>query len=319
MPATIEAFPDVLLTQLALLLDPNDIFQLSLTSKTMQTIFNSNTVWQSKAVHDFGNLFHIYTLFTTATGLELQPDLKEKFAHEPHDWKRYYLAKNTTAQNPANDDKLMDDADKEYATAQKELNKFQRDNDISILNDVACKMIRILDVFPAHGGAYYMLAFILFVLNQLEEAVILLRMGRAVDDSFEPIDELEQEIERIMTGYKGTDDGEQVQLLTDENTLSPALGEVLMEIFARFDKDQDGALNAAELGKFIFATNGSHPPPPFLRQMGQRFGCNARGALTRDGFLAFYLEQTLDDPSETRNDLSVHGYDPHTLRMNMEE
>ncbi|ORX55047.1 hypothetical protein DM01DRAFT_1335344 [Hesseltinella vesiculosa] len=319
MTSRIDVFPDILVEQLVLLLEPKDLYQLSLASKTLYTIFSSNSIWRSKSIHDFGNVFHIYTIFTTATGLELQPDLKEKFSQEPQDWKRYYLAKNAEAQSSTDDEKLMDEADKEYASAQKQLNRFQQTNDLSILNDVASKMIRILDVFPGHGGCYYMLAFILFVLNQLEEAVILLRMGRAVDDSFEPFDELEQEIQRILDGYKGSKDGDQVQLLTDDSSLSSTLAEVLLEIFARFDKDQDGALNAKELGQFILETNGSRPPPPFLRQMGQRFGCDARGSLTKNGFLAFYLEQTLDDPSETRNDLGVHGYDPHTLRKNMEE
>jgi hypothetical protein len=46
----------------------------------------------------------------------------------------------------------------------------------------------VIDVFPTHAGCYYILGFILFVLNQLEEATILLQMGRAVDPSFEPID-----------------------------------------------------------------------------------------------------------------------------------
>lgn len=59
---------------------------------------------------------------------------------------------------------------------------------MSILALVASKMMWILDVFPAHGGCYYILGFILFVLNKLEEAMILLQMGRAVDPTFEPFD-----------------------------------------------------------------------------------------------------------------------------------
>ncbi|KAI8975326.1 hypothetical protein BDF20DRAFT_790188, partial [Mycotypha africana] len=106
------------------------------------------------------------------------------------------------------------------------------------------------------------------------------------------------------------------ELLDKENSnqLSRALLVVLEEIFNKFDKDHDGALNTQELDSFIFTTNGTHPPPQFLRQMGLRFGANKRGWLTKEGFFAFYLEQTLDDPSETRNDLGVHGYDPQSLR-----
>lgn len=94
--------------------------------------------------------------------------------------------------------------------------------------------------------------------------------------------ELEEEIERILRGYKGEQD--EAPLLDDE-MLSKQLKEVLLEIFDKFDQDHDGALKPEELSEFIFTTNGSHPPAPFLRQMGQRFGSNARGWLTRDGFL----------------------------------
>ncbi|CAO3650993.1 unnamed protein product [Cunninghamella echinulata] len=215
------------------------------------------------------------------------------------------------------DEKLMDEADKEYAICHTQLKTFQKEGDIQILNEVASKMLRILDIFPSHGGCYYILAFILFILNQLDEAIVLLQMGRNVDCDFEPIDELEDEIKRILTGYKGEED--ETQLITEENELSTPLKEVLLEIFRRFDKDNDNALNNQELRKFIFETNGSHPPPPFLRQMGQRFGSNSKGWLTKEGFLAFYLEQTLDDPTETRNDIGVHGYDPNSLKKLMEE
>ncbi|KAI8088925.1 uncharacterized protein BX664DRAFT_331739 [Halteromyces radiatus] len=316
MVARIETFPDVVVEQLVYLLEPNDLFQLSLTSKTLFSIYSNASVWRSKSLHDFGNLFHIYTLFTTSTGLELYPDIQEKFEKEPTDWCRYYLSKNASV-NEQEEEKLMDEADSEYAAAQAQLKQFQNDGNAAILNEVAAKMIRILDVFPAHGGCYYILAFILFVLNQLEEAVILLQMGRSVDSSFEPIDELEEEIQRILKGYGGEED--EPPLLANDTTLSAPLTEALLEIFSNFDKDKDNALNNKELGNFIYETNGSHPPPPFLRQMGQRFGSNSQGWLTKDGFLAFYLEQTLDDPSETRSDLGVHGYDPHTLKKRMEE
>ncbi|CAO3688582.1 hypothetical protein G6F70_006663 [Rhizopus microsporus] len=313
MVLQIESFPDVVIEHLAYNLDPKDIDQLSYTSKTLYKTFHNNNLWKSKAVHDFGDLFEIYTIFSTAaTGLSLDPALTKKFQHEPSDWRSYYLEKNQ--QSEQDDPALIDQADQEYASAQAHLKSFQENGDMSILALVASKMMWILDVFPAHGGCYYILGFILFVLNKLEEAMILLQMGRAVDPTFEPFDELEEEIERIVNGYKGEE-----ELLTEDNQLSEALKQALLEIFNKFDKDQDGALNSKELDQFIFTTNGTHPPPAFLRQMGLRFGANAKGWLTREGFLAFYLEQTLDDPSETRNDLGVHGYDPQSLRQKMEE
>ncbi|KAL7321852.1 hypothetical protein PS15m_001578 [Mucor circinelloides] len=307
----IEQFPDIVIENLAFILDPKDLFQLGLASKSLYQVFMDNNVWKSKTLHDFGDLFQIYTIFTTATGFTLDPALSEKFSQEPSDWRKYYLQKNSTVND--NDTALMDQADQEYANAQTQLESFQQDGNVETLVQVACKMMWILDVFPGHAGCYYILGFILFVLNKLEEAIILLEMSRAVDPNFEPVDVLEEEIERIVKGYKGEE-----ELLTD-NQLSEALTQVLEEVFNKFDADNDGALNAKELDSFIFTTNGAHPPPAFLRQMGLRFGANKKGWLTKEGFLAFYLEQTLDDPSETRNDLGVHGYDPQSLKLKMQD
>ncbi|KAG0183082.1 hypothetical protein DFQ28_004665 [Apophysomyces sp. BC1034] len=270
-------------------------------------------------MHDFGNLFHVYTIFTTASGLELDPELTKKFAQEPASWLEYYNKKNQSIKESEND-QLLEEGAKEYAQAQQHLKTFQNDGNITVLSEVASKMMWILDVFPGHAGCYYVLAFILFILNQLEESILLLTMGRAVDPAFEPIDELENEILRILDGYRGSgdDNATEAALIQGDGLSQPLVG-VLEEIFKKFDEDNDGALNSKELDQFIFTTNGSHPPPPFLRQMGLRFGANAKGWLTKDGFLAFYLEQTLDDPSETRNDLTVHGYDGQTLKKLMEE
>jgi hypothetical protein len=77
--------------------------------------------------------------------------------------------------------------------------------------------------------------------------------------------------------------------LIKHHELAPKLAEVLSEIFDTFDKDHDGALNNQELSKFIFTTNGSHPPPQFLVQIAQKFGGTKRNWLTKEGFLVRYV------------------------------
>jgi hypothetical protein len=131
-------------------------------------------------------LYRIYTIFTTATGFSFEPALVEKFSKEPTDWRQLYIQKNKSISD--DDTVLMDQADREYANAQTHLETFQQEGNVEILVQVASKMLWILDVFPGHAGCYYILGFILFVLNKLEEAAILLQMGRAVDPTFEPID-----------------------------------------------------------------------------------------------------------------------------------
>ncbi|CDS07647.1 hypothetical protein LRAMOSA01596 [Lichtheimia ramosa] len=315
MAVTIESLPSKVYEHLANALEPRDMVMLASTSKTLyQSLFN-NQIWKTKTAHDFGDLFNIYNLITVGAGLELAPDLAPKFGQEPSDWRAYYIQKHGSIDD-ADTDALVSQAEKEYTEAQAYLKTFQKDGNVVVLGRVASKMIWILDVFPTHAGCYYVLGFILFVLNRLQDALVPLQVGRRVDPNFEPLEELEDEITRILSGYTGN---QHEASLLQNDSLSPELTDALSEIFDTFDKDKDGALRAEELGKFILETNGSRPPPQFLRQMGQRFGCNGRGWLTKAGFLAFYLEQTLDDPSETRNDLAVHGYDPHSLKKRMEE
>ncbi|KAG1223653.1 hypothetical protein G6F35_004526 [Rhizopus arrhizus] len=218
MVLQIETFPEVVIEHLAYNLEPQELDQLSYTSKSLYKLFHDNNLWKSKTLHDFGDLFEIYTIFSTAaTSLSLDPSLSKKFEKEPSNWRLYYIQKNKQTDEDLN---LMDQADKEYADAQARLKRFQENGDMDILADVASKMMWILDVFPTHGGCYYILGFILFVLNKLEESMILLQMGRAVDPTFEPFDELEQEIERIVNGYKGEED-----LLAENDQLSESLKE----------------------------------------------------------------------------------------------
>ncbi|ORZ10779.1 hypothetical protein BCR42DRAFT_333404, partial [Absidia repens] len=120
----------------------------------------------------------------TCTKLTLDPFLKEAFQNEPTDWCRYYITKNADITARENDEILIYDADNEYTTAYNQLQTFQREKDTVAMNQVAAKMIRVLDVFPAHAGCYYILGFILYVFNQLEESITLLRMGHKIDCSF---------------------------------------------------------------------------------------------------------------------------------------
>jgi len=124
--------------------------------------------------------------------------------------------------------------------------------------------------------------------------------------------ELTEEIERLQDGYESTlTDG--APLLDSSKALSAPLKAALTDIFNTFDKDKDGGLSPTELSDFVFKTNGSRPPQAFLKQMGLQFGKNAKGYLTLEGFFNFFLEQTLEDPVETRRDLERHGWDGDRL------
>lgn len=98
--------------------------------------------------------------------------------------------------------------------------------------------------------------------------------------------ELEEEIIKAMEH----DTKDQVPVLVNES-LSPEILTVLFELFQVFDKDGDGCLNSKELDFFVFSTNGQHPPQSFIDQMGQRFGADEYGSLTKKGFLVCYVHE----------------------------
>ncbi|KAI8646700.1 hypothetical protein BD408DRAFT_336333 [Parasitella parasitica] len=138
-------------------------------------------------MHDFGDLFRLYNLFVKSTGLELSNDLSKKFEREPMNWREYYISK-TESINGADGDILRDQGNKEYKDARRSLTTLQDDMNYSVLVHVASKMLWILDILPGYAGCYYILSFILFTMNQLEDALDVIDMGRLVDSSFELFD-----------------------------------------------------------------------------------------------------------------------------------
>ncbi|KAI7825207.1 hypothetical protein BC939DRAFT_132914 [Gamsiella multidivaricata] len=203
-------------------------------------------------------------------------------------------------------------SEKDYEEAQELLRGFQTSGEIDSLSKAAQLMVGILDNFPGHAGCYHLLGFALYVLNELEDALSLLEIGSMVDPNYEPISELTREIQGLLDGYGSTmTDG--APLLDSAKELSASLKAALTDIFNTFDKDHDDALSPSELSDFVYKTNGSRPPAAFLTQMGIQFGKNAKGYLTLEGFFNFFLEQTLEDPIETRRDLEKHGWDGDRL------
>lgn len=98
--------------------------------------------------------------------------------------------------------------------------------------------------------------------------------------------------------------------LTDSNgELIKKCQQALLEIFARYDVDKDGALNNEELDNFAKGcNNGSVFSADEKQQLRDTFDHNSTGNLTSTGFLEMYSLQTMSEPTETWKDLAVHGY-----------
>ncbi|KAG0376897.1 hypothetical protein BGX24_007039 [Mortierella sp. AD032] len=305
---TFDTLTEDLIEILASYLEPLDMVHLSATCKHLQKSINRPEIWEHKAVDDFGDRFTITSILDSA-GLDLGDQLKP----EPSDWRQYYQERHTamTKMNASADDQIAQ-SEKDYDEAQELLRGFQSSGDVDSLSRAAQLMVGVLDNFPGHAGCYHLLGFTLYVINELEDALSLLEIGSMVDPNYEPINELTGEIEALLEGYGSTmTDG--APLLDNAKELSTPLKAALTAIFNSFDKDRDGSLKPSELSDFVFKTNGSRPPPAFLTQMGIQFGKDAKGYLTLEGFFNFFLEQTLEDPIETRRDLEKHGWDGDRL------
>ncbi|KAK9768295.1 hypothetical protein K7432_001134 [Basidiobolus ranarum] len=265
---------------------------------------DSQDFWENKYVEIFGDRNLVVSILAEA-GVQLP----EESTLNPEDWKGFFLEKYTHLQEAKVSEETQ--TNNVFTQVQELLRTFQQQQDMNILVEACLKIFTILDFYPGNAGCYHLLGFICYLLNSLNQALTLLQIGKSIDESYEPIDDLEQEIVGLLDGIEG-EEGEQP--LLDGTELSEPLQSVLEGIFRKFDKDNDGALNMSELDGFVYQTNGMHPPPPFFQQLCQMFDSNSQG-LTMKGFFEFFLQQTLEDPLETRNDLAKHGYDPKSLLL----
>ncbi|KAF9175000.1 hypothetical protein BGX21_006041 [Mortierella sp. AD011] len=305
---TFDTLTEELIVLLASYLEPADMVHLAATCKHLHKTINQQEVWEEKAIDDFGDRFTITNILDSA-GL----DLGEQNKPEPTDWLEYYKERHLAmAKINKDSDAQIAKSEKDYEEAQELLKGFQSSGEIDSLSKAAQLMVGVLDNFPGHAGCYHLLGFALYVLNELEDALSLLEIGSMVDPNYEPITELTNEIQRLLDGY-GSTMTEGAPLLDSAKELSAPLKAALTAIFNNFDKDHDGSLSPSELSEFVYKTNGSRPPAAFLTQMGLQFGKDAKGYLTLQGFFNFFLEQTLEDPIETRRDLEKHGWDGDRL------
>ncbi|RKP09954.1 hypothetical protein THASP1DRAFT_22282 [Thamnocephalis sphaerospora] len=253
-----------------------DVCHLAKVCRSLRWLAKDDTVWRSKYVDVYGD---VDTVKEHLDAAGLAPHVSLAASSEPTiEWWQRYAERYQVARDVDHDE----EADELHAQT----------------------------TLQANGECYYLLAFICYVANAFRPALALLEMGRDADDTYTPIDELEAEVIQLVEKAEGT--GDDVPLLAGRH-LSDELARVLTDIFQGFDQDGDQHLSLDELDAFIFFSNGQHAPREFLQHFAANYGADA-GRLTLDGFLAFFLQQTLDDPEETRKDLAKHGWNGRTLQ-----
>ncbi|KAI9506744.1 hypothetical protein BX070DRAFT_218470 [Coemansia spiralis] len=188
-----------------------------------------------------------------------------------------------------------------------------------VFSEASYRLLLVQEYFPNSVECYYLWALICFMHNAFKQSLAFLGIGKSIDETFVPIQELSKEVQLISGGVYGTN-GES-PLLNDKGTgPSVQLSKALSIIFQQLDCDRDGVLNASELASMIKVTNGQPAPRSMILQIISSFGgsIQTKGGRKVPGWdlnslTSFYISQTLDDPGETRSDLAKFGFDPHTL------
>ncbi|KAI9595319.1 hypothetical protein BDF19DRAFT_465481 [Syncephalis fuscata] len=302
--------PKKVLQHITQYVSAHDVCQLSQTCHSLCWLAKDNTVWHRKYTDIYGDLYALRRCLSKA-GLVLSKEAEiESVAWWQRYSERYQVARDVDHDEMAEEEQAHNAVER----VREDLQQFQSSADISILQRSAETLIELLEHFPQSGDCYHLLSFICFILNAFDPALCVLSMGRAImDDDYPPMDELEGEITQLLDKAEGQD----VPLLQGQQ-LSPELIHVLTCIFEKFDNDGDQHWSAQELNVFITASNGQPAPTTFIRQFISNYG-ESMGRLTIDGFLSFFLQQTLDDPEETRQDLVKHGWDGNTLQLISDE
>jgi hypothetical protein len=291
-----------IIRNIVVLLDPNDITNLAVTCRSLKWIAKDNLIWQQKYLNTFDHLIVVRDLLNEA-------GLSAKYLSVEQPWyerfmKRYYYNEDDTKQEE--DEKQVSTM---LVSVHENLRSFQMDPKSELLDESVNQLVYILDIYPEHPDAYYLFGVLCFMINAFHPALEFLEICEKIDSDYKLVHELKEEIQTLLNQLEGNDNE---AALLEGKELSTKLRNVLAEIFTSFDLDRDQHLSLSELDAFIYKTNGQHAPTSFLKQFIQHYGMN-RGRLTLDGFLSFYLEQTLNDPMETRKDLDKHGFDMHTL------
>ncbi|KAJ2088500.1 hypothetical protein IW138_004188 [Coemansia sp. RSA 986] len=194
-----------------------------------------------------------------------------------------------------------------------------QDASIEVFSEVAYRLMLVQEYFPASVECYYLWALICFMHNAFKSSLAFLDIGCNIDDSFEPIQELAKKVRLISSGVYGVN-GDAPLLDPSGTGPSTQLSKALAIIFQQLDSDRDGVLSVSEIANMVQITNGKPAPRSTITQIISAFGGSIQAKSGRrvsgwdiNSLTNFYINQSLDDPSETRADLAKFGFDPSTL------
>jgi hypothetical protein len=215
----------------------------------------------------------------------------------------------------------------------KQVLDFENTNSFNLIEHSILNLFKILIDNPlTESEVCYQLASILVILNEFEASRQIIDLYLGDNEYIEPrfqhilntIEEMEDENQELYNN----------NLLSniDPPELSPTLMTLLVQLFDRFDSDNDGKWSYKDFANYVELVNGFRPPKNIFESMCAKFNDPLDGLteemkalkkkvrrapdteyLRFSGLSRFYLEQCVQAPEETRGDLQKLGYDLNSM------
>ncbi|EAL61652.1 hypothetical protein DDB_G0291336 [Dictyostelium discoideum AX4] len=195
-------------------------------------------------------------------------------------------------------------------------------NEIEIIEKVTELFSKAIEMDSECIDAYLGLAYVKGMQRNYESVSELLEKANKIDPSDERVNIMKQTLEQESLTQDEVDsvpDFEPVMDIGVPNLNIPFIIinggvtkkfiTVLREIFDRFDRNKDNCLNKAEMKLYSKAVNGQELDLQSLQSMLDGYDSHPRNGLTFTGFVELYVNQTIEDSSETLKDLKTLGYD----------
>ncbi|KAJ1656629.1 hypothetical protein IWQ61_003835 [Dispira simplex] len=310
-----------------------EILTLARVNKTLYVHCHQDSLWQKLTQAAFGNtqwaieFLREAGLCKSAEDSQLAPALQSLSLEAPiptdgatnviSRWKQAY-ERRWRVQNCHQDPTVVQSmqlAQTRFEQAEQRIETFyemSKDQRFALLEEAAHELVQVVDILSDHAPSYYLLALICYWLHAFRQAFKLTEMCLALDPDFELAISLRSESLDKCVGVYGTVD---VAPLITDGRISDVLKNALTILFQRYDRDRDGVWNLRELREFVLVTNGSNPSLVMLQQLCATFSTQPAKGLTFDGLCEFFVQQSLQDHEETRQDLAKHGFDSDTLTL----
>ncbi|KAN0029399.1 hypothetical protein ACTA71_007526 [Dictyostelium dimigraforme] len=175
---------------------------------------------------------------------------------------------------------------------------------------------------------YLGLAYVKGMQRNYESVAELLEKANKIDPSDERVNIMKQTLEQEILTQDEVDSVPDFEAVMDignpkinipfiiiNGGVTKKFIAVLREIFDRFDGNKDNCLNKREMQSYSKAVNGQEMDLQSLQTILGGYDSHPRNGLTFTGFVELYINQTIEDSTETLNDLKTLGYDSE-LKLN---